>query len=99
MASSHRFCTRSTLPLTECANALRGDAAKARSTSPSARARSVEAELLHSLATRCTSTPANRLCASTDRGSSANARSNRLMASAVFLRAAPFARAARPRRM
>ena len=41
----------------------------------------------------------SKVCASTDWGSSANARSNRLMASALFSRAGPFAAAARPRRM
>src|SRR5271166_1116296 len=39
-ASSIRPCTRSSWPLTKCATALRGDAAKAWSTSPFARARS-----------------------------------------------------------
>jgi hypothetical protein len=41
MASSYRFCARSTLPLAKWTVALPGDAAKACPTSPSARAMSL----------------------------------------------------------
>ena len=44
MASSHRLCARSTWPLAKCASGLRGDAAKACPTSPSARSMSAAAE-------------------------------------------------------
>src|SRR5204862_458007 len=81
MASVHRRCARSTWPLAKCAYGLLGDAAKACSLSPFARSRSAAAEAVKPLSTRPASALAIMLCASTERGSSANASSNRLMPS------------------
>jgi hypothetical protein len=60
---------------------------------------SVAAESLRLSVRRAISAVAKKLCASTDRGSSANARSNMLIASVRLSRDGGFKFAARPRRM
>ena len=98
MASAYRPCARSSCPLAKCAIGLRGDAAKL--ADQLLRARDIGGGGVgHVVHPGPRARLANALCASTERGSSANARSNRPIASAYLLRDTGFIPAARPRRM
>src|SRR6516162_2432185 len=81
MASAHRRRARSTCALAKCASALLGDAATAFAAKSSARWMLASSELLSKSSARPASVIANRLCASTNCGSSANARSKKSIAS------------------